>query len=437
MRVTNTITFKQLRALLGDYEIETGTKFNYDRMVSKSIFAAGYLQFVHHKWINRDELLDWMLEQTDDEAMRDKIHIYPRRFYDNSTNEFNKTETEVVVIDGSLDHKKQVLDFLYNIEWSDKYELVNFIPWHTSADFSKTDQVEAIRDHNEYMSILESEILKIKHPDAVLQNDGYNEIKFTKWLESKTYMDINLFYTVEKIGTVDVLIAYPKENAKTISNMIEQLHQILEEDFDHDAVTKVFGNNERNPIKRIKPKTARSHLAKLKQKMGNPQGSEDDSAPPKVHGYYGRPPVSAQQVDKTFAQAVGSKPTSTPPEQHEPTEINQLTKKLQELQKNHDQLKKSLTKNIATEVLSQVDTKIEKMEKTMNKKIEDNKTAVQTQFSNFLQDFQNDNKQERLLKKKEDEKFREQLLAAIAGKNTKPNQPPSGVDEESARGGNK
>ena len=259
--------------------------------------------------------------------------------------------------------KKQVLDFLYNIEWSDKYELVNFIPWHTSADFSKTDQVEAIRDHNEYMSILESEILKIKHPDTVLHNDGYNEIKFTKWLESKTYMDINLFYTVEKIGTVDVLIAYPKENAKTISNMIEQLHQILEEDFDHDAVTKVFGNNERNPIKRIKPKTARSHLAKLKQKMGNPQGSEDDSTPPKVHGYYGRPPVSAQQVDKTFAQAVGSKPTSTPPEQHEPTEINQLTKKLQELQKNHDQLKKSLTKNIATEVLSQVDTKIEKMEK--------------------------------------------------------------------------
>ena len=171
--------------------------------------------------------------------------------------------------------------------------------------------------------------------------------------------------------------------------------------------------------------------------MGNPQGSEDVIAPPKVHGYYGRPPVSAQQVDKTFAQAVGSKPTSTPPEQHEPTEINQLTKKLQELQKNHDQLKKSLTKNIATEVLSQVDTKIEKMEKTMNKKIEDNKTAVQTQFSNFLQDFQNDNKQERLLKKKEDEIFREQLLAAIAGKNTKPNQPPSGVDEESARGGNK
>jgi len=73
----------------------------------------------------------------------------------------------------------------------------------------------------------------------------------------------------------------------------------------------------------------------------------------------------------------------------------------------------------------------------MNKKIEDNKTAIQTQFSSFLEDFQNDNKQERLLKKKEDEKFREQLLAAIAGKNTTPNQPPSGVDEESARGGNK
>ena len=96
--------------------------------------------------------------------------------------------------------KKQVLDFLYNIEWSDKYELVNFIPWHTSADFSKTDQVEAIRDHNEYMSILESEILKIKHPDAVLQNDGYNEIKFTKWLESKLIWILISFIQLKKLA---------------------------------------------------------------------------------------------------------------------------------------------------------------------------------------------------------------------------------------------
>lgn len=71
-RVTSTITFKQPRALLEDYESESRTKFSHDRIVSKTIFAAEYLQFSHPSWINRDELLQWMLKQTDDQSMAEK-----------------------------------------------------------------------------------------------------------------------------------------------------------------------------------------------------------------------------------------------------------------------------------------------------------------------------------------------------------------------------
>ena len=66
---------------------------------------------VHPKWINRDDLLKWMLQQTDDEDMGDKIHIYPRRFYDNSTNEFTRTKTEVVGVDEALDDKQTSFGF--------------------------------------------------------------------------------------------------------------------------------------------------------------------------------------------------------------------------------------------------------------------------------------------------------------------------------------
>ena len=77
MRVTNTMSFNYLRAILGDYEIESGTNHNNDCIVSKEIFAAGYLLFVHLTWINRDDLVQWVLKQTDIADMDEKIHVYP------------------------------------------------------------------------------------------------------------------------------------------------------------------------------------------------------------------------------------------------------------------------------------------------------------------------------------------------------------------------
>ena len=214
MRVTNTITFKDLRAILDDYETESGTKHNYDRMVTKEVFAAGYLQFVHPKWINRDHLVKWILEQADIDDIGEKIHIYPRRFYNNDKINAD-THTEIVVIDGALEHKKEIMNFLYGIEWSGKYQMINFIPWNTSKEFTKTDQIEAIRSHNSYMSTLTSEILKIKNPGTVLSMDGENNFTFIEWLENKTLDNSTLFYSVEKIGAVEVLISYPESNTDT------------------------------------------------------------------------------------------------------------------------------------------------------------------------------------------------------------------------------
>ena len=366
-----------------------------------------------------------MLEQTDDKSMAEKIHIYPRKFWNNTNEKYNRTDTEIVVIDGSFDNKKDVLEFLFNIEWDDKYSMINFIPWHTSNDFTKDDQIEAIRDHNEYISKLTSEVLKIKHPGTTLATAHDGDISFTKWLEGKTYGNLNIFYSAEKIGAVEVLIAYPTSNTKVVDDLIENLPQILEDDFGSTSVTSVFGNPP--TIRRVKPKNARSHLAKLKEKMGNPQSNDDDTIPTKkVNTFYGRPPVSAQTITKSYAQVIA-------PDNHEaqaPAEINQLTTMLNELRKDHNQLKKSLRENDNTKIIAKVDDKIKSMEGRIDSKLKQSKQEWTTQFTNFFEEFKTASKKERDSQKKKDDDFRNELLKAVKGNNVTP----SGVDE-SARGG--
>ena len=442
MRVTNTITFKQLRALLTDYENETGTRFSYDKIVSRTIFSAGYLQYLHPKWINRDELLEWLLEQTDDEKMAEKIHIYPRKFWNNATDGTPRTDTEIVVIDGSFDNKKEVLEFLYNIEWNGKYSMVNFVPWHTSNEFTKEDQVEALRNHNEYMSTLTSEVLKIKNPGTILETADSGDLTIAKWMETKTFQNVPIFYSAEKIGAVEILITYSKANLEIVNDLLNQLPQILSDDFDNTKIQAVFGPNFNGTIKRIKPKNVRSHMSNLKQKMSNPQSTDDDSILPKVNTFYGRPPVRNSQVEKSeikveksFAQATASLNN----DQHTPTEINQLTTMLNELRKDHNQLKKSLKSNVTTSVLQEVDTRLENMEIKMNTKIDESKKEWDKQLNTFFTQFRNENQTERELQKKKDDEFRKSLIAAVSSKN-KPDdndsETPSG-DDCSARGGAK
>ena len=56
--------------------------------------------------------------------------------------------------------------------------MINFIPWQTSADFTKSDQVAAIRNHNEYMSKLKSEVLKMINPGTTLQTADIGDFTF-------------------------------------------------------------------------------------------------------------------------------------------------------------------------------------------------------------------------------------------------------------------
>ena len=167
--------------------------------------------------------------------------------------------------------------------------------------------------------------------------------------------------------------------------------------------------------------------------MGNPQSEDNDTLPLRVKGYYGRPPVTVQQVDKTYAQATTNGPSEVQTVQHSPKEINQLATKLEDLQKEHDQLKKSLHKKVAKDVLKEVDTKLVEVEKNLDKKIKKTKSEYDKKLNDFMTKFQTENSRDRELKQKQFRAFRKSLLAAIAGKKDIEMEPPSG-DDDSAHG---
>ena len=214
------------------------------------------------------------------------------------------------------------------------------------------------------------------------------DLTFAKWLDTKTVGDKRVFYSVEKIGAVEILIAYPSANKKLVDQLIEKLPQILADDFGNDAIVKVFGESTKEPIRRLKPKNPRSHLAAIKTRMGNPQGNDDDVLPPsRVNTFYGRPPVTKDQVEKSYAQATVNQNDN----QKSPTEINQLTKKLNDLQNEHNQLKKSLQEKDDKSILKQVDSKLKKLEESFDQKLNTSKEEWSKQMNTFFETFKQAN----------------------------------------------
>ena len=80
MRVKNNISYKDLRAILHDYLLETKITMNFDQIESASVFPAGWFQYVHPRYLNRDRMLEFMGDQHGNNEILTKINMYPRQF---------------------------------------------------------------------------------------------------------------------------------------------------------------------------------------------------------------------------------------------------------------------------------------------------------------------------------------------------------------------
>ena len=114
-----------------------------DYIESEKLFACGWLCGLHPRLYNRTELKNWIDSIDEDNKIGPKLKLYPRTIFtvDDSG---KKTITNGIIIDGALEDAKEIMEFLYSINWSKRYKNVQFVPFRTSNTFSKYDQREAM-----------------------------------------------------------------------------------------------------------------------------------------------------------------------------------------------------------------------------------------------------------------------------------------------------
>ena len=140
MRVKNNRSYQDLRAFMNVYNSTRNIIMNFDQIESASVFSAGLFQFAHLRYLNRDRMLGFMLDQHNDSDITSKINIFPRQFRE-KTSTGDSERSDVLWVTGAWEFKEEVKSFLFGIQWQSTYSGINIKPFRTNDQFTKDHQV--------------------------------------------------------------------------------------------------------------------------------------------------------------------------------------------------------------------------------------------------------------------------------------------------------
>ena len=151
IRVSNTCLLKELRTDIFGWCKTNRCWIDMDYIASEKLFSCGWICGLHPRLYNRNELIDWIGGMDKSGEIINNIKLYPRTIF--TVNEKGvKTITNAIIIDGSLEHYKKIMEFLYNIKWELQYDNTSFVPFRTSASLTLSDQKKAMEYHNNYLN---------------------------------------------------------------------------------------------------------------------------------------------------------------------------------------------------------------------------------------------------------------------------------------------
>ena len=305
LRASSTKTFLELRYQLFDWCTRSKSYIKFDNITSTKVFGAGWLLGIHPLYHNRNSIKGALCR--DNIKLMEKISIYPRKVWSDSSEEKEKTKTNAIVIDGCFHHKDEILRHLCSYKWEGPYKNVTFVPFKVNEVLTKRHQQKAMQEQNVFLRDTWSKILNVKGSINLLEcQKTQKKFTFLQWLKLCEIHGKRLLQGVEYISNEKVRIIYNKDKEYDVCNMLTYLFPAIEDQFGKVVAESLLGDKtaQMNLIttKNIEH-TYSTNCAQTIMQRSNPQ-EEEINQPPKVkfNSYYG---ASKKAIDE-------NKPRSQP-----------------------------------------------------------------------------------------------------------------------------
>ena len=161
MRMTSTLTFAELRRHLFSWCTKTKSFIKFDNIKSTKIFGVGWILGAHPSFHNRNTLKSVLFKNAPD--LINKVSIYPRRVWADSTATTKRVITNAIVIDGCFFERHKIIQHVCSYKWTGSYHDATFIPFKLSENFTAEHRQKAMQEQNIYLRDMWSKTVKVQN----------------------------------------------------------------------------------------------------------------------------------------------------------------------------------------------------------------------------------------------------------------------------------
>ena len=364
-----------------------------DYIESEKLFAFGWICGLHPRLFNRNDLKSWIDSLDEDHKIGPKIKLHPRTIFtvDESG---KKTITNGIIIDGAVEDAKEIMTFLYSIDWSKQYGNATFVPFRTSASLTKSDQDKAMEFHKNYLHNTFRKLVRIANPTDVFEVENGINISFrTRLLQSQLH-GVSMIQGVEKMKDGIVRIIYHKDNQTGIDSIMDTLRENIIDAFGH-AVAKSILGDDFELVSHYGSEMEDQHTAKIKSAWEGKLISHKSPLKKSHQLYYGSNKSESlykQGETKSFSEITQStmsmSDTQVNESKRESEELRNmvidLQNKFSSLEQSQQSFRQSLKSNLKAELVKEFEGSIEDFRTEMNTTI----TTIENKFDNTIQTYE-------------------------------------------------
>ena len=380
MRVECIVHLKHIRDTFIPWMAKNDSQIKLDTLTAREIYGLGFIADVHPRLYNRALLKEFLHQQLRAKNHDLELNVYSRRVWSSKNNQ--RLSCQGIVLEVDKKYRDAATSALMDIQFPPYYRYAKYVP------FDKTivpDELlyDILLSNNQYQANTRRKVITglsdCSQSHSTLEGSPST---IRDWLMSIKNPRTNeyIFEHVE-VSRDDLAVIYSTDYEETVRDFLNHITEHIRGTFSHPndilSTTKNL-----NTYMSSKTTASQAYAKKLASIFAsNPQ--DPPPPPPKVSPkpktiYYGaadsvqttylnhltqpkQPPPKTGSPPHSTSKNTASKPVTPPPSQHESESIISRLDRLEQVQQNH---------------MSQVDAKLDRHFKEMEKKQDENQEKV-------------------------------------------------------------